>query len=76
MGKVAIPLSGRGRGRELDRSHAAESLLALDSLLFAGLKNFLVLDSKLATADIVSTNDNTGKWSTSARRQEKVKKEG
>ena len=38
----------------LDRPHAPKSLLALDALLLASLKNLLVLDAELAAADVVS----------------------
>lgn len=42
------------RRDSLDGPHAAQSLLALDALLLACLKNLLILNAKLATSDIVA----------------------
>ena len=37
---------------ELHGAHAAESLLALDAFLFAGLQHLFVLDAQLAALDV------------------------
>lgn len=43
---------------ELHASHPLDRLFALDPLLFAGLQDLLVLDTKLATGNVVAIQSN------------------